>query len=89
MVRPPPIKAYPFDRVPMPFYRPGMARTIHRDHKRYLDTYFNAYKGYYFTGDGVTRDSDGYCAPCFFYSAEPITYSNFLSQTGSLVELMM
>ena len=24
-----------------------------------LDTYFNVYKGYYFTGDGARRDKDG------------------------------
>ncbi|KAL7753980.1 acetyl-coenzyme A synthetase 2 [Sorochytrium milnesiophthora] len=39
---------------------PGMARTVYRDHKRYLDTYFRPYPGLYFTGDGATRDKDGY-----------------------------
>ncbi|KXS09972.1 acyl-activating enzyme [Gonapodya prolifera JEL478] len=39
---------------------PSMARTILGDHKRFLDTYFNVYKGYYFTGDGAHRDKDGY-----------------------------
>ncbi|KAA1116260.1 acetyl-CoA synthetase [Puccinia graminis f. sp. tritici] len=39
---------------------PSMARTIYGDHKRYLDTYFKPYPGYYFTGDGAGRDSDGY-----------------------------
>eukprot|EP00043_Microstomoeca_roanoka_P015135 m.151062 g.151062 ORF g.151062 m.151062 type:complete len:752 (-) comp16191_c0_seq3:108-2363(-) len=38
---------------------PGMARTIHGDHQRYVDTYWNMYKGYYFTGDGARRDEDG------------------------------
>jgi acetyl-CoA synthetase len=37
-----------------------MARTIYGDHKRYLETYFKPYPGYYFTGDGAGRDSDGY-----------------------------
>ncbi len=39
---------------------PGMARTIYNDHDRYLKTYFGAYSGYYFTGDGVQRDADGF-----------------------------
>jgi len=39
---------------------PSMARTIWGDHQRYIDTYFSAYKGYYFTGDGALRDDAGY-----------------------------
>ncbi|MCB9688857.1 MAG: acetate--CoA ligase [Alphaproteobacteria bacterium] len=39
---------------------PGQARTVWGDHERYVQTYFTAYKGYYFTGDGVRRDKDGY-----------------------------
>lgn len=39
---------------------PGMARTIWGDHERYRQTYFSAYPGLYFTGDGVKRDEDGY-----------------------------
>ena len=39
---------------------PGQARTIYGDHQRFVDTYFSAYKGYYFTGDGCRRDEDGY-----------------------------
>jgi acetyl-CoA synthetase len=39
---------------------PGLARTVYGDHKRYVDTYFSAYKGKYFTGDGCRRDEDGY-----------------------------
>lgn len=39
---------------------PAQARTIFGDHKRYVDTYFSAYPGYYFTGDGVRRDKSGY-----------------------------
>ena len=39
---------------------PSMARTIWGDHQRYIDTYFSAYPGYYFTGDGALRDKDGY-----------------------------
>ena len=39
---------------------PGMARTIYGDHNRFRETYFSQFKGYYFTGDGVKRDEDGY-----------------------------
>ena len=39
---------------------PSMARTVWGAHKRYLDTYLNVYKGYYFTGDGAGRDHEGY-----------------------------
>lgn len=39
---------------------PGIARTIYGDHARYLLTYMQPYKGCYFTGDGATRDSDGF-----------------------------
>lgn len=39
---------------------PGQARTIYKDHARFVDTYFTQYKGYYFTGDGCRRDEDGY-----------------------------
>ncbi|OXV08762.1 hypothetical protein Egran_03475 [Elaphomyces granulatus] len=39
---------------------PSMARTVWGAHKRYMDTYLNVYKGYYFTGDGAGRDRDGY-----------------------------
>lgn len=39
---------------------PSITRTVHDNHSRYLDTYMNSYKGYYFTGDGVMRDKDGY-----------------------------
>ncbi|XP_010623926.1 acetyl-coenzyme A synthetase 2-like, mitochondrial, partial [Fukomys damarensis] len=39
---------------------PGMARTIYGDHQRFIDSYFRAYPGYYFTGDGAHRTQDGY-----------------------------
>lgn len=39
---------------------PGMARTIWGDHQRYIDTYFSAFRGKYFTGDGALRDEVGY-----------------------------
>ncbi|ORZ17639.1 acyl-activating enzyme [Absidia repens] len=39
---------------------PSMARTVYNNHNRYLDTYLNPYKGFYFTGDGASRDKDGY-----------------------------
>jgi acetyl-CoA synthetase len=39
---------------------PGIMRTVYGDHKRFEETYFEMYKGYYFTGDGSRRDADGY-----------------------------
>ncbi len=39
---------------------PGQMRTVYGDHQRFVDTYFSAFEGSYFTGDGVRRDEDGY-----------------------------
>jgi acetyl-CoA synthetase len=39
---------------------PGQARTLYGDHERFVQTYFSAYKGMYFSGDGCRRDEDGY-----------------------------
>ena len=39
---------------------PGQMRTVYGDHKRFIETYFSQYPGYYFTGDGCRRDEDGY-----------------------------
>jgi acetyl-CoA synthetase len=39
---------------------PGQMRTVYGDHQRFIDTYFKAYPGKYFTGDGCRRDTDGY-----------------------------
>ncbi|CEI89838.1 Putative Acetyl-coenzyme A synthetase [Rhizopus microsporus] len=39
---------------------PSMARTVYNNHARFLETYLHPYNGYYFTGDGATRDKDGY-----------------------------
>ncbi len=39
---------------------PGQMRTIYGDHVRFMETYFQQYQGYYFTGDGCRRDKDGY-----------------------------
>jgi acetyl-CoA synthetase len=39
---------------------PGQVRTIYGDHQRFIDTYFSAYPGNYFSGDGARRDEDGY-----------------------------
>ena len=38
---------------------PSMARTIWGDHKRFKETYFSAFKGYYFSGDGCFVDENG------------------------------
>ncbi|KAJ9564322.1 hypothetical protein OSB04_000288 [Centaurea solstitialis] len=39
---------------------PGAFRTLYGDHERYETTYFRAFPGYYFSGDGCSRDKDGY-----------------------------
>ncbi|MBC7420282.1 MAG: acetate--CoA ligase [Bdellovibrio sp.] len=39
---------------------PGQMRTVYKDHRRFEETYFSTYPGYYFTGDGCRRDEDGY-----------------------------
>jgi acetyl-CoA synthetase len=39
---------------------PGQMRTVYGNHKRFVNTYFKAYPGMYFTGDGCRRDEDGY-----------------------------
>ena len=39
---------------------PGQMRTVYGDHQRFKDTYFSAYTGNYFTGDGCRRDEDGF-----------------------------
>jgi len=36
-----------------------MMRSVYGDHKRFYETYFSMFKGYYFTGDGARRDEDG------------------------------
>ena len=39
---------------------PSQARTVYRDHQRFIDTYFTTYPGRFFTGDECRRDDDGY-----------------------------
>jgi len=39
---------------------PGQMRSVYGDHERFVQTYFSAYKGKYFTGDGCRRDAGGY-----------------------------
>ena len=39
---------------------PGQMRTLFGDHERFVQTYFSAYPGKYFTGDGCRRDADSY-----------------------------
>ncbi|WOI54431.1 acetate--CoA ligase [Parvularcula sp. LCG005] len=38
---------------------PGQMRTVYGDHERFIETYFSTYPGFYFTGDGARRDTDG------------------------------
>ena len=39
---------------------PGMTRGIYGDEERFRNTYFSAYPGLYFTGDGARRNEDGF-----------------------------
>ncbi|HEX5672557.1 MAG TPA: acetyl-coenzyme A synthetase, partial [Acidimicrobiia bacterium] len=39
---------------------PAMARTIHGDPDRFVQTYWSRFPGRYFPGDGCKRDDDGY-----------------------------
>jgi acetyl-CoA synthetase len=39
---------------------PGQMRTVYGDHQRFIDTYFKTFPGKYFSGDGASRDADGY-----------------------------
>jgi acetyl-CoA synthetase len=39
---------------------PAQARTLHGDHRRFLETYFSRFPPLYFTGDGCQHDADGY-----------------------------
>ncbi|WP_210463719.1 acetate--CoA ligase [Rufibacter roseolus] len=43
----------------MKFPWPGIIRTTYGDHERCRQSYFSAYKGLYFTGDGAKRDANG------------------------------
>jgi len=38
---------------------PGQMRTVYGNHQRFIETYFSAFPGKYFTGDGARRDDDG------------------------------
>jgi len=39
---------------------PGQLRTLYGNHERFVETYFGAFEGKYFTGDRARRDADGY-----------------------------
>ena len=39
---------------------PGQARTLYRDHERFIEVYFKPYPGYYFSGDGCEIKENGY-----------------------------
>ncbi|CAM4887577.1 unnamed protein product [Rotaria socialis] len=39
---------------------PGQARTLYRNHERFVETYFKSYPGFYFTGDGCEIKGNGY-----------------------------
>ncbi|CAF1225934.1 unnamed protein product [Adineta steineri] len=39
---------------------PGQARSLYRNHKRFVEVYFEPYPGYYFSGDGCEIKENGY-----------------------------
>lgn len=39
---------------------PGQMQSIFNDHKRFVETYFSTFPGYYLSGDAARRDADGY-----------------------------
>ncbi|XP_041112480.1 acetyl-coenzyme A synthetase, cytoplasmic-like isoform X3 [Polyodon spathula] len=39
---------------------PGVMRTVYGNHQRFETIYFKKFPGYYVTGDGCRRDTDGY-----------------------------
>ena len=39
---------------------PGIMRSVYGDPKRFKETYFEQFPGYYVAGDGARRDEDGY-----------------------------
>ena len=39
---------------------PGQSITMWGNHKRFIETYFSKFKGYYFTGDGALMEPDKY-----------------------------
>jgi len=47
-------------RLCIKFPWPSIARSIWGNHQRYKETYFSAFDGMYFTGDGALRDEVGY-----------------------------
>ncbi len=53
---PPDVGGYLVVRHPWP----SMLRGIHKDPERFKETYWKRFPGLYFTGDGASRDKDGY-----------------------------
>ncbi|CAF1222714.1 unnamed protein product [Rotaria magnacalcarata] len=39
---------------------PGQARSLYRNHERFVEVYFKPYPGYYFSGDGCEIKENGY-----------------------------
>jgi acetyl-CoA synthetase len=66
---------------------PGMARTCLGDHERYMTVYLKAYPGFYFTGDSVMRDKDGYHFITGRYVAVP-TSVEWIGLRGSLTSFL-
>lgn len=39
---------------------PGQARSLYRNHERFVDVYYKPYPGHYFSGDGCEIKENGY-----------------------------
>jgi acetyl-CoA synthetase len=39
---------------------PSMLRNVYKNEARYINTYWSRFEGMYFTGDGATKDANGY-----------------------------
>lgn len=39
---------------------PGQARSLYRNHERFVEVYFKSYPGHYFTGDGCEIKENDY-----------------------------
>ena len=71
-------------KEPLP---PGAMLTVWKDDKRYIDTYFSEFKGFYVTGDAGHKDEDGY-----FYimgrTDDVINVAGHRLSTGAMEEVL-
>lgn len=71
-------------KEPLP---PGAMLTIWKDDKRYIDTYFSEFEGYYLTGDAGHKDEDGYLY-IMGRTDDVINVAGHRLSTGSMEEVL-